>query len=345
MAKSIRDPEITTAINQLLALVDEDPGELKGELIHQMINTALRLSLDGAAVGERKLIANSFRELRYAHSVFREYQDVRKVSIFGSARTPSDNQDYRQTVDFSRRFANEDWMVITGAGPGIMQAGHEGAGREKSFGVSIRLPFESGANEVILDDPKLITFRYFFTRKLMFVSQADALGLFPGGYGTLDEAFEVLTLIQTGKSPVIPVVLLAPRGNDYWHQFDRYVREQLLAKGLISEEDLHLYHIFDDANSAASHVFHFYRNYHSQRFVGDRMVFRIQQPLTDLQLDELNNEFSDLVEEGKYEQSSALEGEDSFLDMPRLVFAFARSHYGRIRQLIDRVNEFATYRK
>jgi hypothetical protein len=205
--------------------------------------------------------------------------------------------------------------------------------------VSIRLPFETQANRVITGDQKLITFRYFFTRKLVFVSQAQAVALFPGGFGTLDEGFEVLTLIQTGKADIVPVVFIDAPGGDYWQQWDQYVRDQLLAKGMISPEDLNLYLVTDDVNQAAEHVKRFYRNYHSQRFVGDWLVLRLRRPLSESALAALNDEFSDLLAEGTILQSGPMEDEgDELADLPRLRFVFKRGRYGRLRLLIDRVN-------
>jgi len=335
------DPQIIEKLDELIRLVGDDPEQLSGQLIRQMMQTALRLVHDGADSGERKLLTNSFRELRYALKVFRRYRDVRKISIFGSARTPPDHADYQSCVDFAQQITEHEWMVITGAGDGIMRAGHEGAGTAKSFGVSIKLPFETNANDFIDGDPKLITFRYFFTRKLVFVSQADALALFPGGFGTLDEALEVLTLVQTGKAPIIPIVMVEPPENDYWQHFDIYVRDHLLKKELIGPADLHLYHLFNDTHAAVRHVCDFYRNFHSYRFVRRKFVMRIKKALSAKQLDQLNSEFNDLVVDGRIELSEALKGERLHLDLPRIMFLFNQRDYGRLRLMIDRINEFA----
>jgi uncharacterized protein (TIGR00730 family) len=343
MSTSVRDRSIVEALNGLIAQVGGDPADITGTsaLVRDIMQTTLSLLRDQADPGEAKLIARSLRELRYALKIFRPYRDTRKVSIFGSARTPVDHSDYRCAARFAQAIAASGWMVITGAGDGIMRAGHEGAGPDASFGVSIRLPFETNANDIIKDSPRLVTFRYFFTRKLMFVWQAHALVLLPGGFGTLDECFEVLTLIQTGKAPMIPVVMLAPRDNDYWHHFDHYARSHLLAKGMISPEDLNLYHIFDDPDAAAHHVLNFYRNYHSERMVGDRFVIRMLHALTDAQLQAINAEFSDLVADGRIEQSGPLEGETVHLELPRLHYTSTRRSFARHRALIDRINQFA----
>lgn len=341
MTPSTRDPQFVQQLDDLVRLVGGDPDQLTGQLIREMMQTSLRLIIDGADTGECKLISRSLRELRYALKVFRSYPDAHRISIFGSARTPVDHSDYDIARRFAHAIAEHGWMIITGAGDGIMRAGHEGAGRENSFGVSIRLPFETNANDIIDGDDKLVTFRYFFTRKLVFVSQAHALALFPGGFGTLDEMFEVITLVQTGKAPLIPIVMVEPPENDYFQHLDVFIRDHLLAKKLISPEDLHLYHIFNDPIAAAEHVLDFYRNYHSSRFVQDQFVIRIKHSLSATHLDQLNDEFADLVASGKIEQTGALEGEAVQLALPRLTFNFKRRGYGRLRLLIDRINQFA----
>jgi len=340
---STRDPQLVSQLDDLVRQFGGDPETLSGQLVREVMQTALRLVRDETDTGELKLISRSLRELRYALNVFRRYAHVHKISIFGSARTPFDHPDYTTALQFSKAMAAANWMIITGAGDGIMRAGNEGASREKSFGVSIRLPFETNANDIIEGDDKLITFRYFFTRKLVFVSQAQALALLPGGFGTLDEAFEVLTLVQTGKAPVIPIVMIEPPENDYFQHLDVLIRDRLLAKKLISPADLHLYHLFNDPVAAAEHVLEFYRNYHSARFVGDQFVIRMHHGLRSEHVEQLNDEFSDLVASGKIEQTGALDGEHVQLGLPRLTWHFTRRDYGRLRLLIDRVNQFARH--
>ena len=206
------DQDTIAALDALIADAGADPADHRSKNIREIMHTALKLVRDGSDTGEVKLISRSMKELRYALKVFRPYRDTPKISIFGSARTPEDHPDYVAAVDVSKAMAAAGWMVITGAGDGIMRAGHGGAGKEASFGVAIRLPFETNANDFIVGDPKLITFRYFFTRKLMFMWESAAIALFPGGFGTQDEGFEALTLIQTGKAPLVPIVLVdAPR--------------------------------------------------------------------------------------------------------------------------------------
>jgi uncharacterized protein (TIGR00730 family) len=329
---------LTEQFDQIIHEAGGDATTFEGALAREIMHTAVKLIRDGADAGELKLISRSVKELRYALKVFRDYRQFRKISIFGSARTPEDHPDFLAAADFGRAISSEGWMVITGAGGGIMHAGHGGAGVARSFGVAIRLPFETSANEVIAGDPKLVTFRYFFARKLMFVSQAHAVALFPGGFGTLDECYEVLTLIQTGKAPLVPLVMVDPPGGRYWREWDRYVQQHLLVTGMISPADQGLYFITDDTAAAVAHVLAFYRVYHSQRFVRDELVLRLNKPLTQRQIDALNDEFSDLCADGCMMQSKALEGEQELLDLPRLHFIFARRDYGRLRQLIDAIN-------
>ncbi|MEM7681658.1 MAG: LOG family protein [Planctomycetota bacterium] len=342
------DAALVAQMDALLGDAGVSVDSLYGKRLREVVHTALKLHADGADGGEVKLISQSLKELRYALKVFRPYKHVRKVSIFGSARTPEDHPDYHACIAFGEAIARRGWMVITGAGDGIMRAGHVGAQRDASFGVSIRLPFETSANDVIVGDEKLITFRYFFTRKLMFLWQASAVGMFPGGYGTQDELYEALTLIQTGKAPMAPVVLCEPTpeqgGINYWKHWDNYTRKSLLEGGFISPEDLSLYHAFQDPEAAADHLAGFYRNYHSERFVRNRHVIRLRRPLTDTQVEALQEEFQDalLLPEGRFEQSPGPldEERNAWPKLCRLHWPSNKRAYGTFRRLIDRVNEF-----
>ena len=334
------EQDLTEQLNDLLRGVGARPDEFSVKLAREIMHTAVKLIQDEADTGELKLISRSLKELRYALKVFRDYSHIRKVSIFGSARTPDDHPAYQTAVAFSRKMAERGWMVITGAGGGIMRAGHGGAGRDASFGVAIRLPFETTANEYIEGDRKLIVFRYFFTRKLIFASQSHAMALLPGGFGTQDEGFEILTLIQTGKAPIVPVVLLDSPDSDYWSNWDQHVRRDLLGQELINPEDLNLYMVTKDVDAAVDHLFTFYRNYHSLRFVRAILVIRMMRPLNPDQMARLNDEFADLVVDGKIEQGGPLSAEHEHLELPRLRFIFTRRQYGRLRLMIDRINEF-----
>jgi hypothetical protein len=271
--------------------------------------------------------------------VFARFAQPHKISIFGSARTRPEHPDYLAAVEFSRLMAAQGWLSITGAGDGIMKAGHEGPGAGASFGLSIRLPFETSANTVIAGDQKLINFRYFFTRKLMFVSQCEAVAVFPGGFGTQDETFEALTLVQTGKGAMVPIVFLEGAGGDYWSNWDHYIRTQLLDKGFISPEDLSLYTICPTPQHAVGVIMRFYRMYHSSRYVRDDLVIRLRAPLAPRDVERLNDEFAVLVRDGRITQRAPYDVEDEHLDLPRLCFTHTRFKIGLIRRLIDRVNE------
>jgi len=309
------------------------------DVFTDMLLTLCRLARDGADRGDLKLISKALAELRYALKVFAPYRDIRKISIFGSSRTPEDHRDYLTAVEFARKMSERNWMVITGAGDGIMKAGHQGAGREASFGVAIRLPFEQKTNTVIAADEKLVNFRYFFTRKLIFIKEASAVALFPGGFGTQDEGFEALTLIQTGKAPLVPIVMVEHPGGSYWPHWRAYVAAELLRTGMIREEDLHLFRITDDVDAAVRSVCDFYRVYHSMRYVRDDLVLRLERPLSDQTLARLNDEFADVLAGGRIEQSAALPAEEGeHLEKPRLILRFDRQSFGRLRCLIDQIN-------
>ncbi len=312
------------------------------DLIRRIKESADKLADDGPARGDLKILSRALRELRYAFKVFSPYRRQRKVTVFGSARTSPDAPAYRQTVDFCRAMAAHDWLVVTGAASGIMEAGHEGAGREHSMGLNIMLPFEQEPNPVIAGDHKLVYMKYFFTRKLMFVKECDAVVCLPGGFGTLDEAMEVMTLLQTGKRDLVPVVLLEAPGGTYWTDFQQFIVDHLLGDQMISSEDLRLYRLTDQCDEAVDEIMQFYRVYHSMRYVREELVIRLQQPLTDRQLSLINDQFSDLLTDGQFRLGGALEeerDESDLIDLPRLIFTFDRRSLGRLRQLIDFVNQ------
>jgi hypothetical protein len=313
----------------------------KEQLVRELMETSAKLLRDDAPVADVKLLNAALRELRYAFTVFAPYRDVRKVSVFGSARTKPDSAAFRTAREFARRIADRGYMVITGAGSGIMQAAQEGAGSERSFGVNIRLPFEQEPNEVISKDPKLSTFRYFFTRKLMFIKEADAAALFPGGFGTHDEAYECLTLVQTGKTRPMPIVFVdTPRGT-YWKTWQRYVEEHLLRRRLISEADMSLFKVTSSVDEAVEEITGFHRVYHSTRWVAPLLAVRLTRRLPETLVKRLARDFADVVVRGELVQRDALpeEGDEPELAaLPRLVFHFDRSSFGRLRMLIDRVN-------
>jgi uncharacterized protein (TIGR00730 family) len=320
---------------------DATPSTHGADLIASIHESADNLSRDGTSRGDLKILSRTLRELRYAFKVFSPYRTIRKVTIFGSARTPPDAPAFDQTIQFARAMASQDWLVVTGAASGIMEAGHIGAGRDKSMGLNIILPFEQSANRVIANDPKLVHLKYFFTRKLMFVKECHAVCLLPGGFGTLDEGLEVLTLLQTGKRDMIPVVLLDAPGGDFWQGFEEFVAGRLLRHGMISPEDTTLYRRTDRVDEAVAEILGFYRVYQSMRFVRQRLVLRLREPLSERRLEAVNAEFADMLREGRFEQTGPLpqERDDPGLaDLPRLVFRFNHRSLGRVRQLIDWLN-------
>ena len=284
------------------------------------------------------------KELRYAFKVFAPYQEIRKVSIFGSARTPSDHPEFVQAVEFARRMRQHEWMIITGAGDGIMGAAQRGAGRAGSFGVAIRLPHEQKTNPVIADDPKLINFKYFFTRKILFLKEASAIALFPGGFGTQDEGFEALTMIQTGKTSLIPLVMIDAPGGTYWQHWRTYIKAELVHNGMIDEDDLNLFKLTDSVEAAVAEIIAFYRRYHSMRYVGPLLMMRLKEALEPAALERLNDlHAAALLSEGRIEQHLApLEGEGDeaeYPQLPRLTLAFNRKSVAQLRRLINDINK------
>ncbi len=331
-----------TLHNHIEAMVEEvsdlELNDPRREMISQMVDTCLKMAREGHDSGQIKLVTHALKEMRYAYQVFNRYRGTRKVSIYGSARTEESNRDYIAAAEFGRLMAGNHWMAITGAGDGIMKAGHEGPKRESSFGLAIRLPFETTANAIIEGDPKLINFRYFFTRKLMFMTHSDAVVACPGGFGTQDELFEALTLVQTGKSNIIPIVMIAGEGNDYWKNWESHVKADLLGNGMISDEDLSLFHVADSPQDGVDHILQFYNRYHSSRYVRSDYVIRVNAPLTDESIEKLNDSFGDILREGKITQSGALRAEKDHLELSRIIVPHSKRSYGRLRQLIDMVN-------
>lgn len=335
------DPALDAMIRQLMEKAGGSPNQ---DLLAEIIVTALRLREDELDRGDVKLINSAMKELRYAFKVFYPYRHVRKVALFGSARTPRQSPAYHQAREFARLIVQAGWMVITGASAGIMNAGNEGAGRANSFGVNIRLPFEQMANPVIADDHKLINFKYFFTRKLIFIAESDATVLCPGGFGTHDEGFETLTLMQTGKTNPRPVVCLDPKGSGYWKSWKEFLKNHLMKEHMIDPQDMELVHFTHDPSEAVEVITKFYKNYHSMRYIDDRLVFRIKKPLTEHQMESLNEQFSDIMKKGKIRQYlkpfEEEENQPYTLDLARLAFYFNRRNFARLNQLIHAVNKF-----
>lgn len=310
-------------------------------LLDDMRATIDKLEHDNATTGDLKLLSRTLSELRYSFQVFSKYRHHRKVTVFGSARTQPDEGAYQHSVLFGKVMAESGWYVLTGAGGGIMEGAHVGAGREMSMGVNIILPFEQDANHVIAGDPKLVNLKYFFTRKLLFVKEVHAIALFAGGFGTLDEGFEALTLIQTGKRDMMPIVCIDEPGGSYWKEWKEFIERQLLANGLISPADMSLFLVTEDLEEAYDEIMNFYTVYDSMRYIRDRLVLRIRVEPTDEYVDQLNDEFSDLLAGGRIEKASTHvfeQDERHIRHLPRLKMQFNRRSIGRLRQLIDKLN-------
>ncbi len=344
-------PHLRSAIDAIVDLaapsqtdgIDQEDRRRRRLLVAEMVATSLRLFEDDLTVGELRLVRQALREMRAGFTMFNRYRTLRKIAIFGSARTPREHPDYSAAFEFSRLLAARGWMAITGAGPGIMQAGIEGPTPEQSFGLSIRLPFEDKPNPVIANDPKLLKFRYYFTRKLAFMGNADAVAAFPGGFGTQDELFEALTLVQCGRNAVVPIVLVEGvnsdgTSRDYWKMWERFVRGSMHDAGWISPEDEDLYRIAASPADAADIVTQFYRRYQSSRYVDDLFVIRLDAPLPATACAELQREFSDLLASGGFSQGNHIDGDDAPAETPRLWFRHNRKYFGLVRRLIDRIN-------
>jgi uncharacterized protein (TIGR00730 family) len=308
--------------------------------LQSMLNSLGDMAREGTSVGDLKIANAALAEMAEAFRVFRPYRHIRKVTMFGSARTKPDDPVYVLARDLAATLAAAGWMVVTGAGPGIMAAGLEGAGREHAFGVNIRLPHEEDANPFIAQDPKLVEMRYFFTRKLMLIKESHAYAVLPGGFGTQDESFELLTLLQTGKAEPAPVVMIETPGGTYWHGWLRFVEEQAIAPGWVSPEDKALFKVTNTMEEASAEILGFYRNFHSIRWVGDLLVFRVQTAPSKAELADLNRRFADIILRGAIRSAAPFPPErNDYPELPRLAFRFDRFHYARLRQLIDAINE------
>jgi hypothetical protein len=327
-------------------LLDQAGAERNRDVLAEIIRTAYELAGDDADRLNLKITRDALKEMRAAFRMFAPYEEIRKVTVFGSARTHPSDPLYEQAKVLARKLAEAGWMVVTGAGPGIMEAANVGAGRDRSFGVNIRLPFEEGVSELFADSDKFVSMKYFFTRKLMLIKESSGFVSLPGGFGTLDETYELLTLFQTGKATPAPLVLLDVHGEDgehgsYWRGWQRFVDEELVTRGLISPGDPILYTITDDVDEAAAVVRGFWRNYHSIRWVGPRLVIRLQAEPTDAEVAGLNEEFADVCVDGRIAKSGPLAAEQSDRDeveRPRLVLVFDVRKGGRFRSLIEAIN-------
>ena len=342
MAKRRRHSPPDVSETDVLTTEHEVEVSPHADLIAEIKETADKLAADKATRGDLKILSRTLKELRYAFKVFTPMRRQRKITVFGSARIPASHPAYQQSVEYGRKMAEAGWMVVTGAGGGIMEGGHVGAGRKMSIGLNIMLPFEQDANYVIDKDEKLINLKYFFTRKLLFVKEVHAIALFPGGFGTQDEGFETLTLVQTGKRDLMPIVLVDQPGGSYWKAWLEFVKEHLLGNELIGPDDLSLFKVTDDVDEAVEEVLGFYSVYHSMRYVRNKLIIRLHKEPDDALLERLNDEFGAFVPSGRIEKATVhkFEADDEHLhDLPRLAFAFDRKSLGRLRQMIDLIND------
>jgi len=328
---------------QLQGLIDAVGGIHHPKLVREMIISALKAGQETSYLADMKMLNNTMKEMRYTNKVFAPYRHRKKVTIFGSARTAPEDEAYNLCIEFSRRLAERGYMIITGGGPGIMQAGNEGAGSENSFAVNIFLPFEQSPNIVMANTPRLITYKYFFNRKVAFVKESDAIAVFPGGFGTLDEAMEVFTLIQTGKTNPKPLLLIDD-ASGYWEGWLEFMKMQLLGKGFISADDFSIFTITRDVEEAVQVIEEFYSNYHSHRFVDGKLVIRLTRELTDQQIESLAVQFPEILAAGSSIRRSAALPEEidepDILHLPRLVMEFDHHHYGLLIAFIRQLNMF-----
>lgn len=328
-------------------LLDEAGVHVNRSLIARMVHSSITMGQDQTERLDLKIASAALSEMREAFRLFAPLHGVPKVTIFGSARTKQDDTLYRHAHDVARQLSSQGWMVVTGAGPGIMEAGAEGAGSNMSIGVSIRLPFEEKANAVVAADSHLVSMKYFFTRKLMLVKESRGFVCLPGGFGTMDEMFELLTLQQTGKAEPMPIVLLDEVGGSYWTALDEYVRTHLAGRGYIAEEDMDRVLITDSVEAAVEEILTFWSNYDSLRWVGDRLVLRMHHEPTDAEIEDLNERFGDLVLTGRIERTEPLAPErndNDRLDLPRIALTLNQFRVGALHRLVRALNELPSAR-
>ena len=323
-------------------LIEAAGGIGHEEIVREMILTALKAGREDNNRADMKLMNTTLKEMRFTAKVFSPYRNVKKVSVFGSARTKPDEILYEMAKEFGRKLVEAGYMVITGAGPGIMLAVNEGAGSDNSFGVTIRLPFEQEPNPILDGSPRNIFYKYFFNRKVAFLKESDAIALFPGGVGTLDEAMETLTLIQTGKQYPIPVILIDRPDGAYWSRLLEFVDAEMMEEDYIDKADLSLFTLTNSLDDAVGYIKRFYRVYHSMRYVRDKLILRLNSEIDPEKIEELKSRFSDiLVHDRAFFHSIPLpeeQDEPEIAHLPRLVLDFNRRDFGRLRELIDDIN-------
>ena len=344
MEKISKDYEVgDLAIDSLIGELVKKSGFVGTEyLLREILTTTVKLGKESSDKGDLKLVNNALKELRYSFKIFSPYRAIKKVIIFGSARSKTESAEYKMAEEFSRKLSEKGYMIVTGGGPGVMEAGNKGAGLGKDFALNIRLPFEQKPNPYIDEKEKLINFKYFFTRKLVFVKETDATALFPGGFGTLDEGFEMITLMQTGKSRPRPIVLMEPRGSTYWATWMHFIKSQLVKNGFIKKEDLNLIHLVRNVDAAVKYIEDFYRVYHSIRYVLGLAVLRLNREISEKTLKLINKKFKDILISGEIRVSTPTNKEieeGEFLKLPRLVMNFNMRDYGRLCEMIRVINK------
>ncbi|MFA5147847.1 MAG: TIGR00730 family Rossman fold protein [Candidatus Omnitrophota bacterium] len=334
----IGDKNVDNLINDLTC--ESCSAETEG-ILREILTTAVKLGRESDDKGDLKLVNNALKELRYSFKIFSPYRHVKKAVIFGSARSKPSSPEYKMAEEFARKMTGKGYMIVTGGGPGVMEAGNKGASMGMEFALNIRLPFEQKPNPYIYEKQKIISFKYFFTRKLIFIKETDATVLFPGGFGTNDEGFEMLTLIQTGKSKPRPILMMEPEGSTYWAVWRRFVNNELLRNGFIEKEDMSLFRTVRTADEAIKYIEEFYRVYHSIRYVSGRTVLRLNRKISEKTLSAINSKFKRILTGGKIELSPPLKEEiekGEHLKLPRLVMDFDFRSYGRLTEMIDAIN-------
>jgi uncharacterized protein (TIGR00730 family) len=310
-------------------------------LARDIVISSVKIAMESQDLYDLNLVNAALKEIRYGFKVFSAYRDTRKVLIFGSARSRPSSPEYKMAKSFAARMCKRGYMVVTGGGPGVMEAGNRGAPEGKDFALNIRLPFEQHPNPYVSLEDKLINFKYFFTRKLFFVKETDATAIFPGGFGTLDECFEVLTLVQTGKAKPRPIVLMEPLGKTFWKDCLKFVKKQLSDGGYISAEDVNLYTIVSTVDEGVRYIESFYRVFHSLRFDEKCTIIRCNSEIPDATLKRINSKFKTILIDGEYTRAQPTEHEianNEFTELPRIQFNFNRRNYGALYALIHELN-------
>ncbi|MGD2279219.1 MAG: TIGR00730 family Rossman fold protein [Candidatus Omnitrophota bacterium] len=311
------------------------------DLLREILTTAVKLGKESGDRVDLKLVNDALKELRYSFKIFSPYRSVKKVIIFGSARSKKSSAEYKMAELFAKKITKKGYMIVTGGGSGVMEAGNKGAEAGKEFGLNIRLPFEQNPNPYIDEKDKIINFKYFFTRKLAFVKETDATVLFPGGFGTLDECFEMLTLIQTGKSKPRPIVLMEPKGSTYWAGWKNFVNKRLARKKFINKDDLKLFRVAKTAEEAVRYIDDFYKVYHSIRYVSGLTVIRLNREISEKKLKFINQKFKDILKKGEIKLAPPTEKEmqeEEHISLPRLVMHFNKRDYGKLCEMIQAIN-------